>query len=88
MRCMDCRYLAGSNRTPQWLFAQAQGYCDHPDREGGPWSALRCITNETTCKRIEKAPREKIDMRTKALKILRERYTQQTPPERLPKRGR
>lgn len=73
MRCLDCKWLAGSDRTYWELFANRQGYCDHPDREGGPWNVLQLITRETRCHRQEKAPEEKIQQRERALKILGER---------------
>lgn len=89
-RCIDCRYLAGSDRTPQWLFARSQGYCDHPDREGGPWNCLLDITKATTCRRFDPAPAEKIAQREKALSVLRQRFkdARPAPLTRLPARGR
>ena len=73
MRCLDCKWLAGSSRIPQDMFADRQGYCDHPDREGGPWNVLQLITRETRCERLERADQARIDQREKALKILEER---------------
>ena len=45
VRCLDCDYLAGSERTPQWLFVTGRGYCDHEGRRGGPWNVLQEIEN-------------------------------------------
>lgn len=74
MRCIDCRWLAGSDRTPQWLFAESRGYCDHPDREGGPWNVLQDVMRQTQCKRQEPAQQQQVDNRIKAIEILRKRY--------------
>ena len=89
-RCLDCRFLANSSRTPQWLFAREQGYCDHPDREGGPWNCLRSVTKPTTCERLEPADPPKVQQREKALGILRERFRDDRPIPivRQPARGR
>lgn len=45
-RCLDCHYLAGSERTPVWLFVDGRGYCDHEDREGGRWNVLQVGSRE------------------------------------------
>lgn len=89
-RCIDCRHLAGSDRTPQWLFAREQGYCDHADREGGPWNCLRSVTKPTTCERLEPAEPAKVEQREKAVRILRERFKHDRPAPitRQPARGR
>ena len=92
-RCIDCRYLAGSDRTPQWLFAESRGYCDHPDREGGPWNVLQCVTQDTRCERFEPADPERVRIRQRAIEILSARFNvrQTLPPaplQRRPARGR
>ena len=73
MRCLDCFFLAGSDRTPQWLFEEKKGYCDHPDREGGPWNVLQLITIEERCERFRQATKEKVELRERALRIFEER---------------
>lgn len=74
VRCLDCDYLAGSERTPQWLFVTGRGYCDHEERRGGPWNVLQEIGNPSRmCARFKPAAPERIEQRERALKILRER---------------
>lgn len=71
-RCIDCHYLAGSDRTPAWLFADGRGYCDHEDREGGRWNVLQRIEGD----RFKRADEARITQRVKALKVLRKRRKQ------------
>ena len=73
VRCIGCRWLAGSDRTPQWLFAEGRGYCDHPDREGGPWNVLQDVRRVTRCGRHEPADEARVHMREKAMAILEKR---------------
>lgn len=74
-RCIDCRWLAGSDGRQKlmWLYAKAQWFCLHPDREGGPWNVLQCITRSTMCKRFEAAEDEKVAQREAAMNKLREK---------------
>lgn len=72
-RCVDCEFLAGSERTPQWLFVDGRGYCDHEDREGGRWNVLQRIEEGTRCVRFKRADEARIAKRVKALAILRKR---------------
>ena len=75
MRCIDCRWFAGSKGRESfgWLLADRKWFCLHPDREGGPFNVLQDITRQTRCHRLEPASKEKIEQREKALKILREK---------------
>lgn len=72
-RCIECAYLAGSERTPAWIFATGRGYCNHEERRGGPWNVLQAIEKETTCARFERASDEKITLRMRGLDVLRKR---------------
>ena len=72
-RCIECDYLAGSDRTPAWLFADGRGYCDHADREGGRWNVLQRIEGPCRCDRFKRADEARITQRVKALKVLRKR---------------
>ena len=72
-RCVDCEFLAGSERTPQWLFARGQGYCDHPNRAGGKWNVLRSVVTGYHCDNFKQADKDRIKQRIKALDILSKR---------------
>ena len=72
-RCIECHYLAGSERTPAWLFVDGRGYCDHKDREGGCWNVLQRIEGPCRCVRFRRADEARITQRMKALKVLRKR---------------
>ena len=73
IRCIDCAYLAGSDRTPRWLFAEEKGYCDAVGHKGGRWNVLQAITElRPPCAFYERAPQERIDLRIKAVGILKE----------------
>lgn len=78
IRCIDCAYLAGSDRTPRWLFAEEKGYCDAVGHKGGRWNVLQAITElRPPCAFYERAPQERIDLRIKAVGILKARKDQQ-----------
>ena len=78
IRCFDCKYLAGSDRTPQWLFASDRGYCDWDGRKGGMWNVLQAVSRmRPKCQGYERAPQAKIDLREKAVKIFKERQKHQ-----------
>lgn len=72
-RCVDCEFLAGSDRTPQWLFASGRGYCDHPDRAGGLWNVLQGVDGFHGCERFKQADKERVRLRIHALDVLRRR---------------
>ena len=75
-RCIDCRWLAGAEGRQKlmWLYAKAQWFCLHPDREGGQWNVLQDVMQPTQCKRQEPAQQQQVDNRLKAIEILRKRY--------------
>lgn len=75
-KCLECVYLAGSDRTPQWLFSERRGYCDHPEREGGRWNVLQRIDESTRCARFQAAEEAKVNQRRKALIIFDQRKKQ------------
>lgn len=77
--CIECAYLAGSERTPQWLFASGRGYCDHEERKGGRWNIVQPIEGDKgmTCANFARADDEKIALRRKGLTILRQRFGEQ-----------
>ena len=82
MKCIECDWLAGSERKMNWLLAEGKYFCDHPDREGGPWNVLQNIVGYTRCKRFIQAPQEKIEKRLQALELLRKRYEKTSPSRR------
>ena len=75
MRCIDCRWFAGSKGRESfgWLLVDRKWFCVHPDREGGPWNVLQCITQATRCQRFEAAADEKVAQREAAMNKLREK---------------
>lgn len=78
IRCIDCKYFAGSDRTPQWLFASDRGFCDSPTRKGGPWNVLQGVSRlRPNCKGYERATQDKIDLRVKAIEIFKARQKHQ-----------
>ena len=76
-RCIECHYLAGSERTPAWLFVDGRGYCDHKNREGGCWNVIQRIDGPYRCDRFKRADEARITQRVKALKVLRKRRKEQ-----------
>ena len=77
-RCLDCKHLAGSERTPQWLFASDRGYCDWEGRRGGAWNVLQGVSRmKPPCEGYERAPQNKIDLREKAVAIFKARREKQ-----------
>lgn len=76
--CIECEFLAGSERTQKWLFASRRGYCDHPDRRGGPWNVLQAIDGHRTCKHFTRAAEERVALRRKALEYFDKRLKELT----------
>lgn len=74
VQCIDCEFLAGSERKMSWLIGERDSYfCSHPEKTGGEWNVIP-LHRLWHCDNFSKASTEKVGQRERAVEHYRRVY--------------